>query len=76
MLHLGIYRYDGGADTVYFAVGGDYGVDFFTAYFPRLGITASALGNTDINTYPLLDQMLAAEQCNMICTLPEKELES
>ena len=52
---LGSYRYD---DSVYYAVGGDFGVDFFTAYFPQQKIVVSALGNTEINTFPLLYDML------------------
>ena len=51
---LGVYRFDGGRGTAYYAVGGDFGVDFFSAYFPEQKITASALGNTAVNTYPLL----------------------
>jgi CubicO group peptidase (beta-lactamase class C family) len=56
---LGVYRFDGNGDTAYYAVGGDFGVDFFTAYFPQLKITASALGNTEVNTFPLLDAMFS-----------------
>lgn len=56
---LGVYRFDKDDDTVYYAVGGDFGVDFFTAYFPKHKITASALGNTEISTYPLLDAMFS-----------------
>jgi CubicO group peptidase (beta-lactamase class C family) len=56
---LGVYRFDRASDTVYYAVGGDFGVDFFTAYFPKQKITASALGNTEINTYPLLDALFS-----------------
>ena len=56
---LGVYRYDCGNNTVFYAVGGDFGVDFFTAYFPRENLTASALGNSEWNTYPLLPAMLA-----------------
>lgn len=55
---LGVYRYESGDNTVYYAVGGDFGVDFFTAYFPKQNIVASALGNTEINTYPLLEKMI------------------
>ena len=56
---LGVYRYESNGDKVYYAVGGDFGVDFFTAYFPKQKLTASALGNTEINTYPLLEAMFA-----------------
>ncbi|NLV57473.1 MAG: beta-lactamase family protein [Clostridiales bacterium] len=55
---LGVYHCDHGGDTAYYAVGGDFGVDFFTAYFPRHRITASALGNTEVNTAPLLEGLL------------------
>ncbi|MCL2812594.1 MAG: beta-lactamase family protein [Clostridia bacterium] len=51
---LGVYQYRKGGQTAYYAVGGDFGIDFFTAYFPREGIVASALGNTEMNTWPLL----------------------
>jgi len=57
---LGVYIEIKSDKPVYYAVGGDYGVDFFTAYFPATGIVASALGNTNINTFPLLDQLLSA----------------
>lgn len=52
---LGIYRIDYPQSTAYYAIGGDFGVDFFTAYFPHEKITVSALGNTEVNTYPLLE---------------------
>ena len=54
---LGVYRFEKGDKLFYYAVGGDFGVDFFTAYFPKQKITASALGNTELNTYPLLEAM-------------------
>ena len=56
---LGVYRFDHGGRTANYAVGGDFGVDFFTAYFPEKKLTASALGNTEVNTYPLLNAMLS-----------------
>ena len=59
---LGVYRYGGEADAAYYAVGGDFGVDFFTAYFPDEGITASALGNTEINTFPLLAALFGEDK--------------
>jgi CubicO group peptidase (beta-lactamase class C family) len=55
---LGVYRHDSGNSTAYYAVGGDFGVDFFTAYFPGLKIAASALGNTEINAYPLMEALI------------------
>ncbi len=57
---LGVYRIDRGTNTAYYALGSDFGVDFFTAYFPGQRITASALGNTQVNTYPLLDALFSA----------------
>lgn len=56
---LGVYRVDNQGQTFYYAVGGDFGVDFFTAYFPERQITASALGNTEVNTYPLLNALFS-----------------
>jgi CubicO group peptidase (beta-lactamase class C family) len=55
---LGVYRFDKGEGAAYYAVGGDFGVDFFTAYFPEKKVVASALGNTEVNSYPLLEAML------------------
>lgn len=59
---LGVYRDDSTESTIYYAVGGDYGVDFFTAYFPKQKITASALGNTEVNSFPLLAAMIRASE--------------
>lgn len=56
---LGVYRFDKNNDTAYYAVGGDFGVDFFTVYFPKTGITASALCNTEYSTSPLLNALLS-----------------
>lgn len=56
---LGIYRLDRGDETAFYSLGGDYGVDFFTAYFPKYKITATALGNTELNAYPLLDRLFS-----------------
>jgi len=56
---LGIYIYRYNDNIVYYAVGGDFSVDFFTAYFPKQKIVASAFGNTEINAYPLLNAMIA-----------------
>ena len=41
-------------------IGGDFGVEFFTAYFPKSGIVASALGNTEINLNPLLESIFSS----------------
>jgi Beta-lactamase class C and other penicillin binding proteins len=56
---LGVYRYETDKDIVYYAVGCDFGVYFFTAYFPALKISVSALGNTEVNTFPLLKSILS-----------------
>jgi hypothetical protein len=55
---LGVYRCDHGGDTAYYAVGGDFGVDFFSAYFVKDRVTASALGNTEVDTAPLLERLM------------------
>jgi len=57
---LGVYRYNRGENLVFYAVGGDFGVDFFTSYFPKQQIVVSALGNTEINAYPLLRESISA----------------
>ena len=56
---LGVYIYNYRENQVYYAVGGDFGVDFFTAYFPKQKVAVSALGNTEINAYPLLKAIIA-----------------
>jgi len=56
---LGVYLQRVKEDYVYYAVGGDFGVDFFTAYFPKTGVVASVLGNTEMNTWPLLARLFA-----------------
>jgi len=56
---LGVYRYETDKDIAYYAVGCDFGVYFFTAYFPTLKISASALGNTEVNTFPPLKSLLS-----------------
>jgi len=53
---LGVYRNIQDGKLSYYAVGGDSGVDFFTAYFPQSKIVVSALGNTNKNTFPLLEE--------------------
>jgi len=50
----GVYIQNG----VYYATGGDFGVDFFTAYLPESQMTVSALGNMELNTYPLLSAFI------------------
>ncbi|MCL2820962.1 MAG: beta-lactamase family protein [Oscillospiraceae bacterium] len=55
---LGVYRHETKNNLSFYAVGGDAGVDFFTAYSPQQQIVFSALGNTNVNTYPLMKMML------------------
>jgi CubicO group peptidase (beta-lactamase class C family) len=57
---LGVYRCETENKLFYYAVGGDAGVDFFTAYLPQQQLVFSALGNTDVNTYPLMESMFEA----------------
>ncbi|MCL2286484.1 MAG: beta-lactamase family protein [Firmicutes bacterium] len=54
---LGVYLFcnKDGEVYYYYAVGGDSGVDFVTAYFPKQKIVVSALGNTQLNLFPLLE---------------------
>ena len=54
---LGVYTHEAGGREVFYTVGGDFGTDCFSAYFPRSGFVASALGNTEMNTYPLLEKL-------------------
>lgn len=54
---LGVYSFMRNKQVAYYAVGSDFGVDFFTVYFPKQKITASALGNTEINTHELLEAL-------------------
>ena len=56
---LGVYIESGGSGPVYYAVGGDFGIEFFTAYFPKHKLVASALGNTETNPWPLLEAMFS-----------------
>ncbi|MDR2703005.1 MAG: serine hydrolase, partial [Cellulomonadaceae bacterium] len=55
---LGVYVKNTNDNPVYYAVGGDFGIEFFTAYFPKQRIVASALGNTELNSYPLLEAII------------------
>ena len=55
---LGAYRFDHGTGTVYYAIGGDFGVDFSTAYFPEEMLTVSAFGNAEVDTLPLLRMLM------------------
>jgi len=54
---LGVYLRERDNKNAYYTLGGDFGIDFFSAYFPRTKMTVSALGNTEMNTYPLFEQL-------------------
>ena len=56
---LGVYVKNGLTNPAYYAVGGDFGVEFFTVYFPKEGITATALANTEIELYMLLRKIFS-----------------
>lgn len=51
---LGVYCWHKNKEIAWYAVGGDFGVDFFSACFPGRGLTITALGNTEENTFPIL----------------------
>ena len=53
---LGVYRNLQDGKLSYYAVGGDSGVAFFTAFFPQSQVVVSALGNTNVNIFPLLGE--------------------
>jgi len=53
---LGVFVRREGGRLAYCSVGGDIGADYFSAYFPRPKIVASALGNTQKNTFPLFER--------------------
>lgn len=57
---LGVFIREENGRKAYYTVGGDFGVDFFSAYCPRNGIILSALGNTEKNTFPLFKELLNA----------------
>jgi len=54
---LGVFIRQDGEKKAYYSVGGDFGVDYFSAYFPRKETIASALGNTEMNTFPLFKRL-------------------
>jgi len=55
---LGVFIVEDADKKVYYSVGGDFGVDYFSAYFPKTDVVASALGNTEENTFGLLIKLL------------------
>jgi len=54
---LGVFILQDGDKKAYFSVGGDFGVDYFSSYFPHKKIVASALGNTEENTFNLFERL-------------------
>ena len=54
---LGVFIRQDGDKKAYYSVGGDFGVDYFSAYFPKQKTIASALGNTEMNTFPLFKRL-------------------
>ena len=57
---LGVYvKNKADSSSIYYAVGGDFGVEFFTAYFPNKRIVASALANTEISAFSLLKALFS-----------------
>lgn len=57
---LGVYMTNAGDNSIYYTVGGDFGVEFFSAYFPKAKMAASLLANTDIRASLLLKAMLSS----------------
>jgi len=56
---LGVYiKSDEDGSSTLYAEGGDFGVEFFTAYFPKQKIVASALANTEVKLCSLLRALL------------------
>ena len=56
---LGVFRINRDSKTLYYAVGKDYGVTFFTVYSPNNKTTVSLLGNTEMNISPLLEEVFS-----------------
>jgi len=52
---FGIYQYKSDINLFYYAVGGDAGVSFFTAYKPEKKLIVSMLTNMELNVYPLME---------------------
>jgi len=56
---LGIYHYSSGDKLAHFAVGGDSGVGFCTAYYPKTETVISCFSNTGwLSFYDLIDKLL------------------
>ena len=57
---LGVYIYEEAGKKIYYAVGCDFGTNFFTAYFPKSSLTFSALGNTEVSLFPLMRKLFTS----------------
>ncbi len=57
---LGVYIHEHKGSHAYYTVGGDFGTDFFSCYFPRTQTVATALGNTEMGTFPLMEKLFEA----------------
>jgi hypothetical protein len=56
---LGVYHYSKDDKQVHFAVGGDSGVGFCTAYYPKTKAVVSCFVNTGwMGFYDLIDELL------------------
>jgi len=55
---LGVYIRNYENNPQYYAVGGDFGVEFFSVYFPKSQIVTSVLANTESNISSLFKQLL------------------
>ncbi len=56
---LGVYRYEGKKTAAFYAVGADFGVEFFSVYIPEDKLAITALGNTEGNVFFMLDRILS-----------------
>ena len=55
---LGVFMREQVGKRAYYSVGGDFGVTYTSAYFPKTGIIAAALGNTEKSVDLLFLQLL------------------
>jgi len=55
---LGVYRGVIDDKLFYYAVGGDAGVCFFTAFLPTKKIVITMFDNTEVDIYPLMDDVV------------------
>jgi Beta-lactamase class C and other penicillin binding proteins len=60
---LGVYMRDNASnDTAYYAIGGDFGVSFFTIHFPKEKITISALDNSETDIFSFMENIFSQFQ--------------